>query len=189
MRRRLAFTLIEVLAVVTLLGLLAGATAWSLADNARSARQRDAIDQIAHADAMARLAAERLGELTWLAIDLDRQRLVRHRDGEAGDEEAAHSVQLPTHTRLDRVRIVAGAATLSDQARQLRSGRFERGVVAIPFGAHGRSPTYAVRFSVHDEEAPGGRRSSWLVIAGLSGQATRLDDAQAMENLLDALAR
>jgi len=181
-----AFTFIEVLAVVVLLGLLAGATAWSLAGDARRADRRNVIEQLAHADAMARLAAERFGRPVTLRIDLDHQRITRIVTVDANTEETGHAVRLPDEVRLTAVRIAAGPDPLPGRRTGLRTGEFDAGVVNIPFSDAGRSATYAVRIEARDPETDRAR-ATWLTIAGLSGQTMEIHDPETVDNLFAAL--
>jgi prepilin-type N-terminal cleavage/methylation domain-containing protein len=168
MRRR-AFTLLEVMAVVVLLGLTAGAVAWSFAGHVRHASRDAAVSQFVRADRLARLAAQRQGRPCALRIDLTTQRLVRHMGAPTeAPAEQAHSATL-AGGRCDRI-VVAGTAASTAPA----------GIVEIPFSPGGRSPSYAVRLVFSE-------RALWLVFSGLTGQATVIENEQHAHNLLAAL--
>mgnify|MGYP001481678455 CR=1 FL=1 len=61
--RRGAFTLVEMLAVMAVIGLLAGAVTWLSAGQVGRADGREAVSRIIHADRMARIEALRLAGL------------------------------------------------------------------------------------------------------------------------------
>lgn len=182
-----AFTLIEVMAVVLLLGLLAGATAWSLTGQARRATLAELTDRIAHADAMARLSARRLGEPTALRIDLDRQRLTWSSRGGVGARTAGRTVQLPSQIRFHRVRVAESAASLPGRESGLRGGDYQQGTAELPVSISGQSVTYALLL----RQAPpidDGPREVWLVVAGLSGQTLEIYETRTIDKLWQLLA-
>ncbi len=179
---RRAFTLLEVMIVVALLGLLAGATAWSLAADARRGTRRGVLDRLVHADRMARLASRRLGRPCVVRFDLERWRVERIEDRPDGPPRATHAWTLPKGVRLDRIATAAdaGAATRPAPGRR----KAEPTVVDIPYSTAGRSPTYAVRL-VGGEEA----EATWMIFAGLTGHVTWDHEPKDVDNLLEALSR
>ncbi len=189
--RRGAFTLIEVMAVVALLGLLAGATVWLMADDARRASRAEAVARLAHADRTTRLAAQRLGRPCVLRCDLAAQRLRRVADTAEGEEAVAHAVELPVGYRIARITLPS-APGRSPRARGTEIGHdVESGTVDIPYSTAGRSPSYAVRIDFEGDpsrrphEGPGG----WLVVAGLTGQVMVVSNEKEVDNLFRTLAR
>lgn len=177
---RCAFTLIEVMAVVVLLGLLAGTVAWTMASQADRATLDDAIGRIAHADRMARLAADRTGEACVLRVDLAEGRLWRESVGIDGEPTRSHPVGVPGGFAVDRV-IVAGPT--ADAGDLFAPGQvIDIGTVGIAIAPPGRGPTYAVRLRSSDPTA------RWLVFAGLSGQMTVIDDEQQAQQLMATLS-
>lgn len=189
--RRAAFTLIEVMAVVALLGLLAGATVWLMADDARRASRAEAAATIAHADRTTRLAARRLGAPCVLRCDLDAQRLRRVVGGPRDEQDPSHAVELPVGYRIARITLPS-VPGCSPRARGVEP-RFDTGsgVVDIPYSTAGRSPTYAVRIDFEGDQS---RRSDedagrWLLVAGLTGQVMVVNDEEEVDNLFRTLAR
>lgn len=171
MKRHSGFTLIEVLAVLVVLGLLAGATAWSLADTADRATAEEVFGRIAHADRLARIAAERTGQNCVLRYDLDAQQMRRVLTDADGTQEAGHVVGLPKGLAIDRIVV-----------HQLdRVTSHERGDVTVAYSARGRSISYAVRVA-HDGT------HTWLIFAGLTGQMTVTDHEREVDNLFALLA-
>ncbi len=171
--RTFAFTLIEVMVVVALLGLLATATAWALADDAKDASLRNVRQVVMHADRMARFAGIRTNEQVTLRLDLSRQRLERFSVDAAGNRALMHAVPL-RGARLDRV--------IVSENRNERI--IDHGQIEIDYSSTGRSVTYAVRITRPDTE----NESHWVVIAGLTGQASLEDDDRKVTNLLTMLA-
>ena len=177
--RRKAFTLLEVMAVVTLMGLLAGATAWSLAQDARKSSRAKVVADIAHADRMARLAAGQGGQACRLRFDLDHQRLCRL-TGPDDEAQQAHAMTLPKGCRIDRV-VTAGPDLAGDTS----------GATTIAFSSAGRSDSYAVRVVFEDgatgkDATDGLGESVWIVFAGLTGQTTLVSDEDQLDKLFAA---
>jgi len=187
---RLGFTLVEVMAVVALMAILAGGVAWAMTGEIRRASREDVVVKLAHADALTRLAARRLGRSRVLAFDLDRGTLThgRHADrtaGSGGGDEAPppRTVTLAPGHRLEQI-----ALTRAGRVR-----RFDAGVVELTVSAAGHSATYALRL------APSGRGRErpdrapepgpWLVVAGLTGQVTQGYEDREIDNLFDTLTR
>jgi prepilin-type N-terminal cleavage/methylation domain-containing protein len=74
-----AFTLIELMLAVAILALLTGAAALSFVKPVHAARNREAIELVKRADAMAREAAQRSGHPARLQFDVSKSTI--HRDG------------------------------------------------------------------------------------------------------------
>lgn len=166
--RRSAFTLIEVLAVVTILALVAGATIWSLAADVRRGTCADAIGRVAWADRTARLAARRLGRPCGLRFDLDARRLWRIEDDGL---RTTHEVALPGGYHIDRLIIAA------------TGGAADYGAIDVAYSIAGRSTDYAVHLTSRD-----GSDGTWIVISGLTGQVTSDLHENEVHNLFTALA-
>ncbi len=185
---RRAFTLIEVMVAVVLLGLLAAAVAWSLAGDARDVARGGAFGQIAHADRMTRLAAQCRGRPCLLSFDLDAHRIQRWMVGERGRREAAHPLAIPPEVRIDRVEI-ARAGPGSGRGRGWPA--VSAGKAEIPFSARGRSVTYAVRLAPRratGRGAPAERNDTgWIVVSGLTGQATLIEHDRDIDKLFSLL--
>ncbi len=190
--RRNAFTLVEMMAVVALLGMLAGATVWWLARDARQASRRDVVGQITHADRMARMAAERLDAPCVLRFDLDGQRVVRVARGEAGDERPSHSLKLPSGYRIERMAMPQ--ESFPDGGRRNASTAWiDDGAVEIAYSAEGCSISYALRLSTRRSSGSGAagdaaRDEEWIVFSGLTGQAVTVHDEDEVDRVFAALA-
>ena len=170
--RKVAFTLVEVIAVIAVLGLLAGATAWSMADDVRQSSLNDAVDRVAHIDRSARAASIRFGQPGELVMDMQQQTLTRSL-GRGFAVTEAHPVHIDGPATVDRVLILSHRRPIVE--------RTEHDTARITYTAAGRSRSYAVRVSL-------GANHTWLLVAGLTGHVTRLDDLDDPQSLLNELA-
>jgi len=153
-----AFTLIEVMAVIVIMGLLAGAAALTFARPLAASRARNVEDQIRSLDSSARQFARRFGRDVEIVFDLSNQTIVRRER-----EESVFSAKLPAGCRIESIR--AG-------------GRDESiGEVSIPVSEGGLSRSYAVHLI-------GQHLDHWLVFAGLSGQVTQVNDVATLDQIL-----
>jgi prepilin-type N-terminal cleavage/methylation domain-containing protein len=187
--RRDGFTLIEIVAVVVLLGLLAGAAGWLMLNDARQSSEIEARNRIVHADRMARLAARRLGSECVLRYDLERDRLRRYVPAQGEHGNADFKVQLPRGCRIDRIVLPQRFI-----GRKFVGANVVSGSVEIPYSTTGRSMSYAVRLATTGRVAEDARgreagEQVWLVFSGLTGQMTIHHDEQEINNLFAMLAR
>ncbi len=185
-----AFTLIEVMAVVALIGLLAAATAWSLAGQAQQATYDDVIDRLSHADHTARVSAQRLGPSS-LCFDLDGQRVRVHSpQSRDGKPEAGHTMQLPPGFRIEQVAWVDTTTRPSRLAGLWSTVTETNGLIELPVSSEGLSRTYAVQLvgpKIVEDNAKGSgetEQTTWLLVSGLTGQVTIEDEEKAIHNLL-----
>ncbi|MGB0766890.1 MAG: pilus assembly FimT family protein [Phycisphaeraceae bacterium] len=188
------FTLIEVMAVVALIGLLAAATAWSLADDARSASRADVIDRLAYTDAQARTAARRFGSST-LRLDLNRQRIwIESPSLATGETETSHALAMPMGFRLDAVTWIDPTPMTRDSSRRRARVTEDKGDIALPISSEGITRTYAVRFTgpasdAQQAQTQAPRASTWLLFAGTTGLVTTHPDEDEIETIFDTLAK
>ncbi len=195
---RSAFTFIEVMAVVLLMGLLAAATAWSMAGQVRQGSRQGAVQQVVQAERLTRLAAQRAGQATVLRIDLNRGELRRMTHGRDGAEAGGHTVRLAMNRglRIEKVILPGESLWLEDEAGSRRINTVRSGVVDVRYSTQGRSETFAVRLGwvvdqTNKDEAKGVNEfrgdGVWLIFAGLTGQVTLIHDEQEVQNLFEWL--
>lgn len=158
-RRRSAFTLIEVTAVILIMGLLASAAVLSLAhatDEARYRAQRTRLEQI---DALVRSAARQSGRPQQLIFDLENNR-VQWRDSQHATP--ATVVELP-----------GGDMEIWIGKYHAKAGR-----AVVNFSPEGFSRSYLLAF----DQGQDSRR--WMLVSGLSGATSWKDDER---NVRDAI--
>jgi prepilin-type N-terminal cleavage/methylation domain-containing protein len=159
---RRAFTLIEMMLVVLLIGALAGAAAMSFVRPLRAARLRATIEQIRAFDATARQVARRSGREVEIVIDPYYRQLVRREEG-----RDISIFRLPDGLRIEHVRT-------SGEARQGSE-------LTLAISPHGWSRSYAVRLVGHEFDR-------WLLVAGMSGQVTVIEDESHVQDILSRAA-
>lgn len=170
-RAQPGFTLIETLAVLALLGLLATVVTVSLAGPRSAARIGAVVADLGACDRTVRERARGSNRPVRLRIDLDggtvwRAEALGGDGGDGGDGGAnggrrnaaeALLLRLPAGYRF------AGVVT--------PAGRTSAGTVEVACSGAGLSPSYAVHLS-----CPGQDR--WVLVAGLSGQVSDTDDRE-----------
>ena len=150
---RRAFTLIEMMLVVLLIGALAGAAAMSFVRPLRAA-----IEQIRAFDATARQVARRSGREVEIVIDPYYRQLVRREEG-----RDISIFRLPDGLRIKQVRTSGNARQGSE--------------LTLAISPHGWSRSYALRLVGHEFDR-------WLLVAGMSGQVTVIEDESHVQDIL-----
>ncbi len=160
---RFGMTLIELMIVVTIIGLLAGVASLRLSGLTGRARFQQATEQLRFIDAGIRSAAVRSANSCQVEFDLERS-LIRRTCGNQSRSWA--DVRLPDQVRITRVR----SAT-----RDVATGR-----MMVHYSLTGTSDSYAVELT---GEARG---PLWLLFTGLTGKMIQLEDERDVEELLEA---
>ncbi len=179
---RRAFTLMEMMLVLLLLALLAGSVVWSLTGQVQRTRRADAINRLAHADAMTRVAAQRVGPCV-LRIDLDEQTFRRVHDS-GGREHVAHRAAVPEGYRVDRVVVGPGERRAGTLPRGDTAFQRTSGMVEVAYASSGRSGSYALHLTATQRDD-----AIWLVFAGLTGHMTAIEHDNEVDNLFALLAQ
>lgn len=157
-----AFTLIEMLAVMVLIGLVASAAILRFSGVTGPARTEWAVGRLTNIESALRTHAADHSEVASLEVELGSDRLTRSVGEERGTESKSH---LGQNIRI--VRFLSGS-------REVSSGR-----VVIDYSALGQSETFALEL---DQRGSG--RSVWLVFAGLTGQVTRFQEERDARQLI-----
>ena len=164
MRAR-AFTLIEILLVVLIMGIGAAAVSLSLGSSLQRRQVQDVTTGVRQFDQTSRHYARTFGQRIQLVFDLDGGRILRQQ-GDASAAKLSGEYVLPQGYRL---------AGLLVDGRQCHDGR-----AAIHCSDRGCSPSYAVGIS-------DGKSTRWVLFAGLSGAAVERDDEKDVQQTLAAL--
>lgn len=159
------FSLLELLVVVSILGLLATVASTRIGGNYSRVKVDTAITEIANLDQRARSLACRQREAVVLRIDLTAQRLWAEMDG----EETSLPIVLPTGVTIDRMLSV----------REQKSS----GTATIRIAKRGGAETYAIRIVGANKSA------RWLVFAGGSGQPLEMKTNREVEDLFHAIKK
>ena len=161
--RQVGFTLLELLAVVSVLALLAMIAATRIGGNYQQAVLTTTLTKLAAIDCEVRgYAASQRGLLT-LRFDLNHGAVECQRDGKV----VLQPYQLPDSVTVERF--------LSSRERKTS------GVATVKYGLHGESETYALKVSVHSLPA------QWVLVVGGSGQIVHLEEAQEAEEVFRAI--
>jgi prepilin-type N-terminal cleavage/methylation domain-containing protein len=161
--KRHGFTLIEIAAVLTIMGMLSAATILSLAHTARVHRFDAECEELAHADYWARSVARQSGRAYELNFDLDHATVGWQAPG---DEDPTTLVRLADSDEL--------IMRTADQ-------QFSNGKTAIDCSPIGYSQSYALRLSR-------GNENRWMIVAGLSGKVFWTNDEKQVDAIFNALA-
>jgi type II secretory pathway pseudopilin PulG len=158
---------VEVIAVVVVMALLAGAAALSFVGPLRRARANEAISRLVSFNESSRQYAARFGRDTEMVVSLAESSLTAQSVG--GDRGGRRTTRLPDGVRIDRVRVAGQSG---------RSAAF--GEVTVPCSRLGLTPTFAVRLV-----GPGLDR--WVVMPGLGGGARQVNDEREVDHIFDAI--
>jgi len=156
-----AFTLIESLVVIVLLGIISTAAALTFRSSLQSAATTDAIEQIKYLDSSARQRAQRFNQPVDLIFDITNSTLSRREGSKRNDESFAAS--LPRGFSIDQINI-AGQSIFNGEA-------------TLTCSPAGLTPSYALHLI-------GPNFDQWLLFAGLSGQLTLIKDEESVQDIL-----
>jgi Tfp pilus assembly protein FimT len=167
MRRAISgFTIVELMAVVFLMALLAGGAALTFVRPLRAARWNEAIMEVQSTDQNARTFARRFNRSVAIVIDPYENSIAR-REGDV----TTTTQPLPRGIRIDEVLAVDRTDTSNRRVN----------IAISPMGA---SLTYAVHL-----RGPGQDEDQWLVFAGLSGQFTVTKDESLARSIIQSVTQ
>ncbi len=167
--RQRGFTLLETVAVLLIVALLAGAVMLSPSQWFQSARLKDAADRVVFMDRVARQHAQRSGQAVDLVFDIEHGKLYRRQSqgGESGREKG-HRLSMPSGFEMEKIIV--------------HNRQNEWGQANVPFSKQGHTPSYAVRITGPNDQA------TWLVVAGLTGQVLEFDSQDEVEDVFEQLS-
>ncbi len=162
------FTLVEILVVVLIMGLLAGAASLVLLHSTKTASMEDAIRRVQYLDYITRHSARHSGQGKQIEFDITAGVVIARDESTslAGSTQWFQQVKFPEKFQLERVWSATG-----DEAGQ------KEGVMQIPCSAQGYTPTYALQLLGAEQH----RR--WIIIAGLTGEMSECPDAQHIDDV------
>lgn len=152
-----AFTLIELLCVLVIISLFSGLVVIGLAGPLKRATNGHQLSMVSSLDQLARLQAKHKNTTVQLTFDLD-----------AG---LAYRSELESTTRIGH------AERLTNAVIMISSGVLDSGTHHVIMNANGTSESYAV--GLQDS-----RKESWILIAGQTGQATKLTREEDVDAVL-----
>lgn len=159
------YTLIEIVAVLALMAIAAGAVGWTMSDAHAAANLDDAINRIRSVDRQARSVARRFDRPVTLRFDLEGQTVRRVDDANA----SGHTTSLSAGHRIEAIKT--------------RLEPYDPTQIDIAIGRRGFGESYAIHLRALGRDA----EDTWVVVAGSTGQMTRVADEQIVDNLLHLL--
>lgn len=162
-----AFTLIEMIVVLAIMGMLAAVVVVSLRGPLQAGRLQSACEQIVMVDRQLRQRNVKNDRPLEMTIDLKTSEL-KTIDLE-GSDTLARSVKFGHSIRIDRF------VSADRQA--------DYGLVSVRYGKQGQSPTYAVRIS------SGSGLHQWLLFAGLTGKVYWIENEEEIQSTIRLLTR
>lgn len=194
MCRRCAFTLVEIMAVIVLIGLLAGMVAVSMTRDAQRAQRQDVINRLIDADASARIAAKRLGP-SKLRIDLNQQKLwLMTPDPTTKELRPGHVMRVAPNYKLTGVSWIDPQPARNQTRTPRQTLTYNEGTIELPYSGEGLTRTFVLRLDGPASDPVTGRddptqiQTSWLMFSGLTGQNLITDELETIDNLLAMLA-
>lgn len=166
MKTSRAFTLIELLAVIVLLGIISTAAALTFRSSLQSASSTEAVAQFKYLDSTSRQRAQRFNQPVELIFDTSNGTISRREGSKRNDE--SFTASLPRGFSIDAIN-VAGNSIFNGEA-------------SITCSPTGLTPSYAIHLI-------GPNFDQWLLFAGLSGQVTLVKDEETIQDILAATRR
>lgn len=176
------FTLVEMIAVLAIVGLLASAVVVSLRGVSRPAREREAVERLIATDARARDHARRFRRPSQLVVDL-------------GDPSRLYNLDTQTQEPVGTGTTLGAGMHLS--CLKLQDQTITSGQVALPCSSRGQTPSYGLAIDrpaapasrgsaptsggVSPPSGGGGRGPTWLLVIGATGEVVHLQSEQEID--------
>jgi prepilin-type N-terminal cleavage/methylation domain-containing protein len=161
---RSGFTLVELMAVLVLVGLVSATAMLRFTGTTRHAQFEWSLERVMAADRLLRVHSVTCGQPGRLEFQIGDGRLGRVFPTQ---RDACSDVELGARMRITRF--------LASQ-RHVETGKVE-----VAYDPYGHSETFAIEL-----EGPGDE-STWILFAGLTGQTRRLEDRRDVERILEAI--
>jgi Tfp pilus assembly protein FimT len=160
----LAFTLVEVMAVLVILAMMVGITLASMQSHILRVRLSQATERIEEADRLARMLARREHVSHALTFDAEERSIELQSNQTPNSKKEAKRWQLPSGIVIEDFRTSSGPS------------RNKKNKVVV--ASNGVSASYAVGIKI-------GRASPrWIVTLGMSGQQLRISEEDEVDQLL-----
>ena len=166
MKNASAFTLIESLAAVVLLGIISTAAALTFRSSLQSASATDAISQIKYLDSTSRQRAVRFNQPVELIFDITNGTISRREGSKRNDQ--SFTASLPRAFTIDQINI-AGQSIFN-------------GEISLTCSPAGLTNSYALHLI-------GPNFDQWLLFAGLSGQLILIKNEATVQDILASTRR
>lgn len=177
--RRHGFTLLELLAVLLLTGLLASVAVASFKATRRIAHMRQAVEELAALDAIARREASSLGRPVQLVFNLDDQ-VVQAFDMTVEPRRLVDQVTLGGALRIEQL-ITADQSLSSGQLALFCTS----GGAFASENHNASTPSYALRIKEDDGGHTSNPQEQWILVAGLTGQVTTPIDENTVTQIFN----
>lgn len=162
--RRTGFSLLELTVVLLIMAIVASAVVLNTRGPMHNARADEIVARIGEFDRLTRSSAQQQDIPLRLVVDIPAG-TIRRVIGD-DDENFTPPLTLPSHCRIDAVRI--------------GERRLIRGSAVIECSRQGITPSYAIHLIFDDD------RSVWLLVAGLTGQFTTLENETELQDIWQA---
>jgi prepilin-type N-terminal cleavage/methylation domain-containing protein len=160
--RRSAFTLIELMTVLVLIGLISATAVLRFGGSSQRAQFEWSLQRLTASDALLRTHGATSGNPGTLEFEIGTGHLERVCGAK---REASSGLELGVGVRITRF---------------LAAGRHaEMGKVEVTYDPYGDSETFAI-----EVEGPN-NQSTWILFAGLTGQTRRFEDRRDVERILE----
>jgi prepilin-type N-terminal cleavage/methylation domain-containing protein len=163
-RDRSAFTLIELMAVLVLVGLVSATAMVRFGATTHKAQFEYSLERVMATDRLLRTHSLTCGQPGHLEFEIGTGRLER---AFGAKRDAASAVELGSPMRVTRFLAARRHA--------------ERGMVEVDYDPYGCTETFAIEI-----EGPGDQ-SAWILFAGLTGQTRRFEDRRDVEHIFEAI--
>jgi prepilin-type N-terminal cleavage/methylation domain-containing protein len=160
--RRSGFTLIELMAVLVLIGLISATAVVRFGGTTQRAQFEWSLERLIASDALLRTHGATSGQPGWLEFEIGTGHVER---ACGAKRDASSGIELGAGVRISRFLAARRHA--------------EMGKVEVAYDPYGHSETFAIEIEGSNNQ------SAWILFAGLTGQTRRFEDRRDVERILD----